>query len=242
MPIYGERQHRDAWADRTIVKTMDQQIGSPVKSDNPSHQTKKGSFLFSLYWKPFWNMHTYTWDTVSVSCSHVYKQKVLGRSYSIATVLHESRFLLYFHLDWKGKTVKGIRTMKCSKKDETVLFFYRFGGNCHSFYLFLFSQIHTIQSSVFISRGLSPFSSLLLSSERKPPWGTKPRFELGPALQQASAQPTEPRYFFIKWFRFKIYLQTASTWHLMPRFSYFEIYRKFAEFLFIVYRCRRHSW
>ncbi len=56
------------------------------------------------------------------------------------------------------------------------------------------SHIHTIWSSVFIRRGLSPFSSFLLrSGGKKPPRVAEPRFELEPALQQASALPTEPR-------------------------------------------------
>ncbi len=36
-------------------------------------------------------------------------------------------------------------------------------------------------------------SSQLSAQWAEPPWGAKPRFELGPALQQASALPTYPR-------------------------------------------------
>jgi hypothetical protein len=35
-------------------------------------------------------------------------------------------------------------------------------------------------------------SSQLSAQWVEPPWGAEPRFELGPALQQASALPTEP--------------------------------------------------
>jgi hypothetical protein len=35
-------------------------------------------------------------------------------------------------------------------------------------------------------------SSQLSAQWAEPPWGAEPRFELGPALQQASALPTEP--------------------------------------------------
>jgi hypothetical protein len=33
---------------------------------------------------------------------------------------------------------------------------------------------------------------ILRSAREEPPWGGKPRIELGPALQQADALPTEP--------------------------------------------------
>jgi len=33
----------------------------------------------------------------------------------------------------------------------------------------------------------------LLAQVEKPPWGAEPRFELGPALQQADALPSELR-------------------------------------------------
>jgi hypothetical protein len=36
-------------------------------------------------------------------------------------------------------------------------------------------------------------SSQLSAQWAEPPWGAEPRFELGPALQQASALPTKPR-------------------------------------------------
>jgi hypothetical protein len=71
---------------------------------------------------------------------------------------------------------------------------------CHSFciYYFYFIQyIHSyIHHSTFIHKhSLRPIS---MSSQQpaqwaEPPWGAEPRFELGPALQQASALPSKPR-------------------------------------------------
>ncbi len=58
----------------------------------------------------------------------------------------------------------------------------------HSFY-----RNHTVQSSVFIRWGSSPFPHSCLAQWEKPPWGAEPRIELGPALQQAGALPTELR-------------------------------------------------
>jgi hypothetical protein len=44
--------------------------------------------------------------------------------------------------------------------------------------------------SPFAEASLLVLIALVLSGE-KPPWGAEPRFELGPAVQQASALPTE---------------------------------------------------
>ncbi len=81
-------------------------------------------------------------------------------------------------------------------------FFFKFWRHDATlFRLFLiFYDIHTsIQShsnNTFIrhhsSRSLS-ISSSPLSSAGKPPCGAEPRIELGHALQQADALPTEPR-------------------------------------------------
>ncbi len=38
-------------------------------------------------------------------------------------------------------------------------------------------------------------SSQLSAQWAEPPWGAEKRFELGPALQQASALPTKPRLY-----------------------------------------------
>ncbi len=75
---------------------------------------------------------------------------------------------------------------------------------CHSFCLFFVfitysTDIHSITfiQSKLIRRHLpGPFSissSLCKLSGKNPPCGAEPRVELGPALQQADALPTEPR-------------------------------------------------
>ncbi len=56
-----------------------------------------------------------------------------------------------------------------------------------------FIHIHTIQLSVAIRQGLSPFPHRLEAQWEKPPCCAEPRFDLGPVLQQADALPTEPR-------------------------------------------------
>ncbi len=75
-------------------------------------------------------------------------------------------------------------------------------AQCHSFlficfyniqYRHSFNHIYTIHLSVAIRRGLSPSPHRFVSSVGKPPCGAEPRIELGPALQQADALPTEPR-------------------------------------------------
>jgi hypothetical protein len=76
-------------------------------------------------------------------------------------------------------------------------------AGCHSFCLFfIFYNIHTFIHSITFIQYIypSPFAEVslhfliacLLSGET-PPCGAKPRIELGPALQQADALPTEPR-------------------------------------------------
>jgi hypothetical protein len=63
-------------------------------------------------------------------------------------------------------------------------------------YIFYSSvSIHTfIQSFTHNIRwGPSPYLHSCRLSGAEPPWGAEPRFELGPALQQASALPTELR-------------------------------------------------
>ncbi len=58
------------------------------------------------------------------------------------------------------------------------------------------NHIHTmiqyIHPSPVAEASLHFLIALVLSGE-KPPWGAEPRFELGPAVQQASALPTELR-------------------------------------------------
>jgi hypothetical protein len=62
------------------------------------------------------------------------------------------------------------------------------------FYTCIPNHIHTmiqyIHPSSFAKASL--LIALVLSGE-KPPWGAEPRYELGPALQQASALPIELR-------------------------------------------------
>ncbi len=53
-------------------------------------------------------------------------------------------------------------------------------------------QIPYIHPSPFAEASLHFLIALVLSGE-KPPCGAEPRIELGPAFQQADAQPTEPR-------------------------------------------------
>jgi len=43
----------------------------------------------------------------------------------------------------------------------------------------------------------------LFAQREKPPWGAEPGIELGPAIQQASALPTEPRCTLVIMFVFK---------------------------------------
>jgi hypothetical protein len=62
------------------------------------------------------------------------------------------------------------------------------------FFIFLYhTYIHTIHLSVAIRWGLSPSPHRLKAQWEDPPCGAEPRIELGPALQQADALPTEPR-------------------------------------------------
>jgi hypothetical protein len=59
---------------------------------------------------------------------------------------------------------------------------------------FLYTVDTFIHHSFIHKHSLRPISisSQLSAQWAEPPWGAKPRFELGPALQQASAPPTEP--------------------------------------------------
>jgi hypothetical protein len=72
-----------------------------------------------------------------------------------------------------------------------TLFIYLFHPfQFHTFY----NHIHPLHLSISIRRGISN-SSLLVGHRGKPQWGAEPRFELWPAIQQASALmvPTEVR-------------------------------------------------
>jgi hypothetical protein len=59
-------------------------------------------------------------------------------------------------------------------------------------YMHSFNHIFTIHLSVSIRWGLSPSPHRLKAQWEDPPSGAEPRIELGPALQQADALPTEP--------------------------------------------------
>jgi hypothetical protein len=64
-------------------------------------------------------------------------------------------------------------------------------------FIFIFYNIHTVQSSNHIHTIHSPrplsISSSLVAQWEIPPCGAEPGIELGPAFQQADALPTEPR-------------------------------------------------
>jgi hypothetical protein len=60
------------------------------------------------------------------------------------------------------------------------------------FYLFFLLQSHTFIIT-FVQYPQSSISIFFIAfaQREKPPWGAEPGFELGPAVQQASAPPTE---------------------------------------------------
>ncbi len=66
-------------------------------------------------------------------------------------------------------------------------------------YIHSFNHIHTIHLSIAIRWGLSPSPHRLKAQWEDPPCGAELRIELGPALQQADALPTEPRRTIIKY-------------------------------------------
>jgi hypothetical protein len=60
-------------------------------------------------------------------------------------------------------------------------------------FIYSFNHIQTVHLSIAIRRGLSPFLHCLSAQWETLHCGAEPRIELGPALQQADALPTEPR-------------------------------------------------
>ncbi len=71
-------------------------------------------------------------------------------------------------------------------------------AGCHSYRLFfiffIFIQSHSYNTFIrHHSPGSLSMSSSLVAQWEKPPCGAELRIELGPALQQADALPTEPR-------------------------------------------------
>jgi hypothetical protein len=76
------------------------------------------------------------------------------------------------------------------------------------FYYFCLFHLHTFVITFIQNIHPSPFAEASLHflhclslRVKKPPWGAEPRFELGPAVQQASAIPTGPccPYIFYTW-------------------------------------------
>ncbi len=67
------------------------------------------------------------------------------------------------------------------------IFFYNMHTYIHT------NHIHIIHISVAICWGLSPFPHRMYARWETPPYGAELGIELGPALQQADALPTEPR-------------------------------------------------
>ncbi len=59
-------------------------------------------------------------------------------------------------------------------------------------FIFLYTVDTFIHHSFIHSLRPISISSQLSAQWVEPPWGAEPRFELGPALQQASALPSEP--------------------------------------------------
>ncbi len=57
---------------------------------------------------------------------------------------------------------------------------------------YIYNQIHTVPICIYLYslRPLS-FSSLHVAQREKPPWAAEPRFELWPAIQQASKLPRD---------------------------------------------------
>jgi hypothetical protein len=80
-------------------------------------------------------------------------------------------------------------------KNDT--FFLRFGGRMPLLLPFFYTIDTFIHHSFIHKHSLRPIfisiSSQLSAQWAEPQWGAEPGFELGPALQQASALPTEPR-------------------------------------------------
>ncbi len=60
-------------------------------------------------------------------------------------------------------------------------------------FTYIYSHIHIVRLFLSIRRGHSPFLHCLLLRGKKPPWGAEPRFQLRPAIHQASELPTELR-------------------------------------------------
>jgi hypothetical protein len=77
-------------------------------------------------------------------------------------------------------------------------------------YLHSFKYIYTIHLSVAICCGLSPSSHHLQAQREIPLMGAEPGFELGPALQQADALPTELRHTLLLLIRRRLSFRSKS--------------------------------
>ncbi len=61
------------------------------------------------------------------------------------------------------------------------------------FFIFLLQYVHSYNHSLITFAEALLHFFIAAGSVGEPPWGAEPRNELGPALQQASALPTELR-------------------------------------------------
>jgi hypothetical protein len=97
-------------------------------------------------------------------------------------------------MEWVSKVHFLNGNLKVWWQDATlfVYFSYFFYFLLHT-YIHSFNHIHTIHLSIAIRGGLSPSPHCLKAQWEDPPCGAEPGIELGPALQQADALPTEPR-------------------------------------------------
>jgi hypothetical protein len=91
-----------------------------------------------------------------------------------------------------------------------LFIFHIFFYNIHT-YIHTITFIQYIYPSPFAEASLHPFLHRLLAQWGEPPCGAEPRIELGPALQQADALPTEPRRTIKRLFRlFRLYNETED--------------------------------
>ncbi len=130
------------------------------------------TYIFSVWWE---------WHSTSWACSLP----------SMPSTDSDSR---YWH---------SIKAPMSSQKEikvwwhDATLFFFLFVLYFHKFRpLHSYSTFIRSDSPRFLS-----ISSSLVSSEGKPPYGAKPRIELGPALQQADALPSELRRTLLSYLR-----------------------------------------
>ncbi len=112
------------------------------------------------------------------------KQNYEGHNHFLQILNAYSQKMDHFIHFWKSKNFF-CQYLKGLVAAATLLFILSFSS--------IHNHIHTVYSFTSIRRGLSPFLHSCFAQREKPPWGAEPGFELGPAIQQASALPTEPR-------------------------------------------------